>query len=192
MQSTVSWNQGLSDTFKISQGVRQGGVVSPLLYIVYIDELIKRLRQARLGVVVNGNYSGVLAFADDVCLIAESTHELQAMLDIAAKYASDWEYGYNASKSVYMIFSNQDTQTPSEEQLLLGNNPVEYQHEHTYLGITSGHAIRSGMRMSRTRVCWHEGHYTVSQEQVPMPKEFRQLYQPVFGIHMHFLVCCMV
>ena len=77
-----------------------------------------------------------MAFADDVCLIAESTHELQAMLDIAAKYASDWEYGYNASKSVYMTFSNQDTQTPSEEQLLLGNNPVENQQEHTYLGIT--------------------------------------------------------
>ena len=136
MQSAVSWNQGLSNTFKISQGVWQGGVVSPLLYIIYIDELTKHLHQARLDVVVNGNYSGVLAFADDVCLIAESSQELQAMLDIhvAAKYASDWEY--NANKSVYMTFSNQDTQTPTEEELLLGNNPVENQQEHTYLGIT--------------------------------------------------------
>ena len=59
----VRWNGVFSDTFRVSNGVRQGGVLSPVLFSVYIDELLHKLKDSRPGV---GCYMGC-EFAGVVC-----------------------------------------------------------------------------------------------------------------------------
>jgi len=60
----VKWGTNYSSPFTVSNGVRQGGVLSPYLFAVYLDELSVQLGSARVGCTVVNN----LMFADDICV----------------------------------------------------------------------------------------------------------------------------
>ena len=49
LTSLVKWNGVFSDTFRVYSGVRQGGVLSPRLFVVYIDDLIQQLKKLNIG-----------------------------------------------------------------------------------------------------------------------------------------------
>ena len=70
----------LSDSFPISQGVRQGGILPTCLYKVYIDELLRIFKSKRLGLRIGTVYIGCPTCADDIALLALSPDELQLML----------------------------------------------------------------------------------------------------------------
>ena len=58
--AVVRWNSAYSETFKVMCGVRQGGVLSPVLFAVYVNDLIERLKKSRLGCFVTDLYWAVL------------------------------------------------------------------------------------------------------------------------------------
>ena len=72
LKSAVYWNNRISNWFPVEQGVRQGGILSPLLYLVYIDGLIKKLRASGAGCCFQGCYVGTLVLADDVVLLSNT------------------------------------------------------------------------------------------------------------------------
>ena len=76
----VSWNNSQSKYFPTTNGVKQGGVLSPILFSVYIDELLTRLKLSGYGCMVGHVYCGAFAYADDI--VAPTTHALKAMCDI--------------------------------------------------------------------------------------------------------------
>ena len=84
--------------------MRQGAILSPLLYSVFVDQLLVTLSQSGYGATVNKIYCGAPMYADDLALIGETPEELQAMLDIAVTYASRWRYAFNLGKSHVMVF----------------------------------------------------------------------------------------
>ena len=64
------------------KGVKQGGVLSPLLFTVYFDELITRLKSSGLGCNIGDNYFGALGYADDLTLLLPSVNALTKMITI--------------------------------------------------------------------------------------------------------------
>jgi len=62
----VRWGNQCSDEAHVSNGVKQGGVLSPLLFTVYIDVLLKDLADAGLGCHIGNVYCGSLGYADDI------------------------------------------------------------------------------------------------------------------------------
>ena len=56
----------VSDPFGVTNGVRQGGVLSPVLFTVYLDELLQRLSALAIGCHVGHHYVGSLCYADDI------------------------------------------------------------------------------------------------------------------------------
>ena len=54
----IRWNQLMSQTCAIYNGVKQGGVLSPILYSVYVDNLIRMLRDSKIGCMYNNEYIG--------------------------------------------------------------------------------------------------------------------------------------
>ncbi len=67
--------------------IRVGGVLSPFLYCLFVDELLDILIQSGYGVSVDDVYCGSPVYADDLALVASSPEELQATMDIVATYA---------------------------------------------------------------------------------------------------------
>ena len=70
----------LSDNFSIGNGVRQGAVLSPLLFTLYIDMLIITLQDLRLGCHVGPIFSGFFGYADDVALATPTLYAMDKMI----------------------------------------------------------------------------------------------------------------
>ena len=62
----------MSEHFSVSNGVKQGGVLSSILSSLYIDPLLEQLKQSGVGCHINGNFMGVLSYADHITLICPS------------------------------------------------------------------------------------------------------------------------
>ena len=56
----------ISEKYSIANGVKQGGVLSPILFVIYMDNLIKRLKDSNIGCNIGNNYVGVFCYADDL------------------------------------------------------------------------------------------------------------------------------
>ena len=135
---SFTWNHAISSSFPIHQGVRQGAILSPLLYSIFVDELLELLTTSGLGVSIDTIYCGAPMYADDLALVADSPEELQAMLNIVCTYAGKWHYNLNAGKSFVMIFGESPcsrTHARSSRNWYLGNEEVEEADEVHHLGI---------------------------------------------------------
>ena len=65
----VKWNNHKSYKFNVTNGVRQGGVLSPFLFSVYMDELLVTLRNNGVGCHMGHHFVGAFGYADDIILL---------------------------------------------------------------------------------------------------------------------------
>jgi exonuclease III len=98
----VRWNGALSSCFELLCGVRQGGVLSPVLFTLYVDDIIVKLRSARLGCSIHNVYVGCVMYADDLVLIASSISTMQSMVNICAGEMAYLDMRFNVAKSSVM------------------------------------------------------------------------------------------
>ena len=68
----IKWGKFNSMYFKVSNGVRQGGVLSPKLFAIYIDDLSQDLATCKSGGYINEQCMNHVMYADDICLLAPS------------------------------------------------------------------------------------------------------------------------
>ena len=94
-RARIVWNNQYSDWFEINNGVKQGGVLSPVLFCVYIDDLLIAVKSAGYGCFVGHMFTGVLAYADDLVLLAPSQHAMRQMLRICEDYAGEYDMLFN-------------------------------------------------------------------------------------------------
>ena len=78
-----------SDSFGITNGTRQGSVLSPALFSVYLDELLQKLRQLGVGCNVGGLWYGAACYADDLILLAPARTAAALMLKCCEQYAEE-------------------------------------------------------------------------------------------------------
>jgi len=80
MEIVIRMREGYTEEFKTRKGVRQGCVMSPILFNVYLADLDNRMRARDIGGVgISGNRVWNLAYADDTALVA---NKREAMLDM--------------------------------------------------------------------------------------------------------------
>ena len=88
-QGGLSWLGKSSLEFQLTYGTRQGSVLSPILFSVYLDNLLRDLRRKELACTIGGCWLGAMGYADDLILLATNREVLQKMLTICEKYAED-------------------------------------------------------------------------------------------------------
>ena len=90
--------------FTIEQGVAQGCSLSPILFSVFVNDLLKEVEQTGLGIQLSsGKTVGGMLFADDFVGISDSKENLQKLLDVVYSYCSKWRL--RANVSAVMVFS---------------------------------------------------------------------------------------
>jgi uncharacterized protein (DUF488 family) len=83
----VTWNGEESRYFSIGNGVKQGAILSAILYCVYTNGLFEQLRRQKIDCYVGKSFVGVLGYADDLYLMSPSLDGLQDMLSVCEEYA---------------------------------------------------------------------------------------------------------
>ena len=96
----VKYGTYTSNHFLLQTGVRQGSLLGGPLWAVYIDVLLQQLRQSDCGLVFNGVYQGVQAYADDIVLSSSTNSSLKVMLGITRKFAATHQIRLNPKKTV--------------------------------------------------------------------------------------------
>jgi len=102
----VLWAGLTSDYFTAVNGVKQGGVISPVLFCVYIDDLLVKLSRSGIGCYIGLNFVGALAYADDIVLVAPTPAAMRKMLTICDEYAADYDIIFNPDKSKFLVIAS--------------------------------------------------------------------------------------
>ena len=136
----VRWGTSKSSEFSIVNGTRQGSVLSPALFSVYIQELLDTLKELGTGCHIGATFLGAVAWADDVLLTAPTRGSMQAMLDactafaarVGLQFSTDPNPAKSKSKAVFVVGRRTDLEKPAP--LLLCGKALPYVAHATHLG----------------------------------------------------------
>ena len=131
----VKWGNTFSTPFTAANGVRQGGILSPLFFNVYLDNLSTVLNLSHVGCMMNEKLFNHLMYADDMVLVTPSASALQYLLNVCKQYAHDHDIVYNVKKTVSMCIRPQKQKYELKLNVQLSGNPLRYVDSHKYLGV---------------------------------------------------------
>jgi hypothetical protein len=134
----VAWGAITSDYFSVINGVKQGAVLSPVLFCVYIDDLLLLLKKAGFGCYIGAHFVGALAYADDIVLVAPSATALRKRLAICEDYADEYCICFNAAKSKCLVILPNCRRSSVKEFdsciFYVANKPIEHVKSFLHLG----------------------------------------------------------
>jgi hypothetical protein len=105
----VSFNNKTGQNWKLGNGVRQGGILSPLLFNFYINDVLETVTKCNVGCMFNDTRHNTQYYADDNVLLSPSKEGLQLLIDITLKSLTEIGLSLNAAKSICVIFKNTKT-----------------------------------------------------------------------------------
>lgn len=125
---------GLTHPFYFQRGVLQGEPASSTLFNLFINGLASRLEKSKVSPVKIGSAKfHCLKFADDICLVANSSEDLQIKINIAAEFFQDRSLNVNIQKTKILIFSKMKAK--NNFKFKWDEDDLEIVDEYVYLGI---------------------------------------------------------
>ena len=102
----VKTSEGLTESMPFNIGVRQGDVLSPILFNLYINDVNEQLNSPSCDLVsLNEAFIECLMYCDDIVLLSTTQKGLQNQLDILESYCDRWHLNFNSSKTKIMVIS---------------------------------------------------------------------------------------
>ena len=149
VESSVLIDDRRTRFFNIDVGLRQGCLLSPILFALYINGLAEEIKKVNLGVQFikhTDNRLGVLMFADDISLIAGDKEKLEHLMKITFEYSRKWRFTFNYEKCAVVVFDNNVKSRPIQlgnctqvcncgYHWKLGDKLIQQVNSYKYLGI---------------------------------------------------------
>ena len=137
-KEVIRWQGESSKEYEVKQGIRQGGILSTILYKQFIDDLLYNMERMDLGFHIGTSYMGAPTCCDDILLVAYNGEELQAMLNCCNDYANRHRYSINPSKSTITTCSSRKAlQSQTVTSWHLGDTSIPITSSYTHLGMES-------------------------------------------------------
>jgi hypothetical protein len=154
----VSWNGVCSDPFQAKNGVKQDGVISPVLFCLYIDKLMGLLQDSGVGCYIGEAFLGALAYADDLVLLAPTPGAMRLLLSLCDNFALNYDIVFNANKSKCLHFSPRTRfklDANTNLHFSIGGKSVEVVSEWPHLGhiISTSFSDEAEIANKRNKLC---------------------------------------
>ncbi len=151
-KAKVRWGGELSNIFSISKGMRQGSILSPRLFSIFIDELLRQLKSNANGMKIHNLKLNAIAYADDINLFSTTTTGMKKLIDTCDSYAKKWRIKFNPTKTKCTQIGKSKLKTPPT--WTLDGETINLSDETTILGVnfTTDLKARSHIK-HRTRAC---------------------------------------
>ena len=137
--ANINWNNSFSTIFSMTNGVRQGAILSGFAYCFYVNDLFAILRRNKSGCWVKGSFFGILGYSDDSLLLAPSLEALQEMIKTCEDYAKSHNLCFstdqdpNKCKTKCLAYLQKNRSLPP---MYLCGNPLPWVSSAKHLGIT--------------------------------------------------------
>ena len=134
VKSCVRLNSYKTDWFDVNCGLRQGCVLSSLLFNLFINNLAIFLKSLDLGVKIGDENVCVMLYADDIVLLAESETDLQLLLNALYDWCGRNDMTVNLVKSNVVHF-RQNSVSKTDFVFTFGDGSISVIDRYTYLGV---------------------------------------------------------
>ena len=141
--AVIDWMKTVSAPVACSAGVRQGSVLSPVLFSLFVDSVLERLKSSGLGCIVNFECHNSFMYADDLILLSNSVTDMQAMFNLCAELFHNLDLPINLEKCHWMRIGPRHNSTCAP--LFLNNTLINCVSESKFLGSTF---------CSGKKLCW--------------------------------------
>ena len=123
-----------SDWFSVDCGLKQGCCLSPMLFNLYINDLVAQISSLGLGVDIDNEKLAILMYADDVVILGESEEDLKRILDVLNQWCNENELFINQEKSKVVHFRPKSV-SRSSKAFKIGDKPISSVSNYMYLGL---------------------------------------------------------
>ena len=131
---TARWESSLSNTFGSTNGVRQGSLLSPILFALYVDDLSVSLGNERVGCIAGSMIVNHIFYADDLVLLSPSVLGLRKLVSVCENYALTHDMLFNETKSVCIRFSKNNLKY-QPGNIILNDRELDWRESTKYLGV---------------------------------------------------------
>ena len=139
-RARIVWNGVMGEYRYIEKGVRQGGILSPLLFKLYIDDVLQEISQMNIGCRLGILRMNILAYADDLVLLAITPSQLNQLYEILEDKFKHLKLNINRDKSKCMIFRK--TRDPEmQSKITICDREFDVVTSYKYLG----HILQSNL-----------------------------------------------
>ena len=102
----VKYGGSLSESFVVGRGVKQGSILSPTLFLMVMDPLLKALESSRLGLSVNNHFAGAFIHADDFRTLCTSMDTLNQQMSFVKQFTESNFLKLNVAKCEIVVFGS--------------------------------------------------------------------------------------
>ena len=155
LRACVQSGNSLTVLFHCLVGTRQGCMLSPFLFIFYLNELIKMSNANECeGIYINEYHRNItmLLYADDLIILGDQVGRVQKLLNVLSNFCSLWGLQVNLGKTKVMVYRNGGIISKNEKFYFNGKE-IENVSYYKYLGI-----------MMSTRLSWSPAQTTLASQ----------------------------
>ena len=121
--ASIKWRSEVNSYFRINKGVRQGGILSPFLFKLYIDAILDEICTMNEGCTFGIYKMNILVYVDDIVLIKPSVREMDILYRAITAQISYHHLKMNKTKTKCMLFGDYKS-APGTSTLRLGDDDV--------------------------------------------------------------------